>query len=244
MNIFDINLFQFKTKPEGKERASEFLNESYIAIGWSKVSNMTAMSKEEIRESLATAYGYSGRSLSTNLGTVNTFKNVMQKGDVVLINQDGFVHIGIIGDYEYHPDKVKDGTCHRRSCEWRKMVNKEDLKEEVKSLLRNMTTVTKYPYPFVTSGIGEILGLVTTHEIPPAEHTHPYFILEEEEKQTSSNENDHEKFLSRLGELGNIALELLEEEMLSEDPDRRRKAAVDILSIIKSNPNTLVGEEE
>lgn len=184
MNSFNINLFQFKTKPEGKEKASEFLNEEYIAIGWSKVSNMTTMSKEDIRETLASAYGYSGRSLSTNTGTVNTFRNVMRKGDVVLITQNGFVHIGIIGDYEYHPDKMKDGTCHRRSCEWRKMVNKEELKEEVRSLLRNMITVTKFRHPFDTSGIGEILGLVTTH---------PLDIPEGESKPTSPNEKDHEK---------------------------------------------------
>ncbi|WP_449619513.1 hypothetical protein [Robertmurraya sp. Marseille-Q9965] len=243
MNVFNINLFQFKTKPEGNEKASEFLNEGYIAIGWSKVLDMTTMSKEDIREALATAYGYSGRSLSTNLGTVNTFKNVMRKGDVVLITQDGYVHIGIIGDYEYHPDKINDGTCHRRSCEWRKMVNKEELKEEVKSLLRNMTTVTKYPHPFVTSGIGEILGLVTTHEVPPSEHIHPLEILDEEDKQPSLNDKEHEKLISRLEELGTTALGILEEEMQSEDPDRRRKAAVDLLSIIKSNSKTSVEDE-
>ena len=237
MNLFNINLFQFKTKPEGKEKASEFLNEGFIAIGWSKVLDMTTMSKEDIRDALSSAYGYSGRSLSTNLGTVNTFKSVMRKGDVVLITQDGFVHIGIIGDYEYHPDKVKDGTCHRRSCDWRKMINKEELKEEVKSLLRNMTTVTKFPYPFVTSGIGEILGMVATHEIPLSAHTHTIDIWEED-KQTSPNEKNPEKLISRLGQLGTTALEILEEEMQSEDPDRRRKAAVDILSIIKNNPKT------
>ncbi|MDE3840652.1 hypothetical protein C0966_15215 [Bacillus methanolicus] len=236
MNIFNINLFQFKTKPEGKERASEFLNEGYIAIGWSKVPDMTSMSKEDIREALASAYGYSGRSLSTNLGTVNTFRNVMRKGDVVLITQDGFVHIGIIGDYEYHPDKIKDGTCHRRSCVWKKMVKKDELREEVKSLLRNMTTVTKYPHPFITSGIGEILGLVTTQKIPQSEHIHPLDIWEGEDKQPTPNEKEHEKLLSRLESLGTTALEILEEEMQSEDPDRRRKAAVEILSILKHSP--------
>ncbi|WP_071396596.1 hypothetical protein [Bacillus tuaregi] len=243
MNIFDINLFQFKTKPEGNEKASEFLNEGYIAIGWSKVSDMTSMSKEDIREALASEYNYSGRSLSTNLGTVNTFRNVMREGDVVLITQDGFVHIGIIGDYEYHPDKFNDGTCHRRSCDWKKMINKEELKEEVKSLLRNMTTVTKYPHPFVTSGIGEILGLVTTHEIPSSEHIHPHDIWEGEEEQQSPNKKEHDKLLSRLDSLGTTALEILEEEMQSEDHERRRKAAVDILSIIKGNTkNPLEGE--
>lgn len=242
MNIFNINLFQFKTKPEGTERASEFLNEGYICIGWSKVSDMTTMSKEDIREALASEYNYAGRSLSTNLGTVNTFRNVMREGDVVLITQDGFVHIGIIGDYEYHADKIKDGTCHRRSCEWKKMINKEELKEEVKSLLRNMTTVTKYPHPFITSGIGEILGFVTANNAP-IKHTDPHIIWVDEDKEKVPTEKEHEKLLSRLETLGTTALEILEEEMQSEDHERRRKAAVDLLSIIKNNPKTPLEEE-
>ncbi|WP_025753684.1 hypothetical protein, partial [Priestia megaterium] len=163
MNVFDINLFQMKTRPGKQEKASDFITKGYVKIGWDRVSDMKNMSKEEIRFELASKYGHEGRSLSTNLGTLNTFAKVMKSGDVVLINHDEFVHIGFIGDY--CAEEIEKGKWdHRRSCSWKAMVKKDELKEEVKSLLRNMTTVTKFPYPFVTSGIPEILGIAVEEQ--------------------------------------------------------------------------------
>jgi predicted Mrr-cat superfamily restriction endonuclease len=235
MNVYNINLFQMKTKPGGQEKASEFISEGYVKIGWSKISDMTNLDKEEIRSELAEKYGYEGRSLSTNLGTLNTFTKVMKSGDVVLINHDDFVYIGIVG--EYCPEKLEDNRWdHRRSCEWKTMVKRSDLKEEVKSLLRNMTTVTKFPYPFVTSGIPEILGIKDSSEqIKSTEVNQP-------ERKTSSGIIDDAQLLNRLESLGATALSILEEEMKSEDADRRRKAAVDLLGILNNTKQPIEHE--
>jgi predicted Mrr-cat superfamily restriction endonuclease len=234
MDLFNINLFQMKTKPENKESASDFLQKGYVRIGWSKVPDMSTMEKEEIREELEDKYGYQGRSLSTNLGTLNTFAKVMKKGDVVLINTDGYIHIGIIG--KYVAEKMEDGRwCHKRYCDWVEMINKEQMKEEVKSLLRNMTTVTKFPHPFVTSGIPELLGWKEQIDEKAFTQTEqdPRIIIEDNESVTL--ESMQHKFLSRLESLGGTALGILEEEMKSDDSERRRKAAVDLLNILNDS---------
>lgn len=247
MNIYEINLFQMKTKPSNQEKAYEFLSQGYVKIGWSKVPDMTNLTKEEIRSELANKYGYEGRSLSTNLGTLNTFTKVMKNGDIVLIVHDDFVHIGIVG--EYSPKEIEEGRWdHRRSCDWKAMVKKSDLKEEVKSLLRNMTTVTKFPYPFVTSGIAEILGMKEADEHPEIveifkTEQDPSLIKEVNERgQVSGGNVKDSQLLNRLESLGVTALGILEEEMKSEDSERRRKAAVDLLGIINNANRSLDNE--
>ena len=241
-NLFDINLFQMKTKPSNQEKASEFLQEGYVKIGWSKVTDMTNLSKEEIRSELADKYEYEGRSLSTNLGTLNTFTKVMKSGDVVLITQNDFVHIGVVGPYS--PTKLEDGKWdHRRPCDWKAMVKRSELTEEVKSLLRNMTTVTKFPYPFVTSRIAKILGWLDRQEIEIVEHpssaegSSPEEVNGHQEQHSAGVMKDTQ-LLNRLESLGIIALGILEEEMQSDDSERRRKAAVDLLGIINNVKQT------
>ena len=243
MDLLNINLFQMKTKPENQEKAADFISKGYVQIGWREIPDMRDLTKEEIRQELAEKYGSAGRSLSTSLGTLNTFSKVMKNGDAVIINHDGFVYIGFVGDYV--PEEVEKGIWkHKRSCEWKAMVKKSDLKEEVKSLLRNMTTVTKFPYPFVTSGIPEILGIQQLDEqtkiveITPSEGiaSNPSIFTETDEPQnrTSDGSMRDEQLLSKLESLGATALEILEIEMKSDDSERRRRAAVDLLGILNN----------
>lgn len=247
MNLFNINLFQMKTRPGGQEKASEFIADGYVKIGWSKVPDMRNMTKEDIRHELAERYEYKGRSLSTNLGTLSTFTKVMKSGDVVLITHDNFVHIGFVGDYI--PVEVEKGKWdHRRACKWKAMVKKDDLKEEVKSLLRNMTTVTKFPHPFVTSGIPEILGIMDSQEqieiieTSTIGGTRPVPSISEQRSHQSNEDINNTHLLNQLESLGATALEILKEEMNSDDSERRRKAAVDLLSILNNTKRPIDNE--
>ncbi|WP_088014535.1 hypothetical protein [Gottfriedia acidiceleris] len=226
MNLYDLRLFQLRAKPGGNDRTTEFLTEGYVCIGWREVPDMTKMGKEDIRFALENAYNYSGRSLSTNLGTVNTFRNVMRNGDLVLMAEGEGVHIGVVGDYFYEESKKTDDTCHRRLCVWKKMVKKDELNEEVRALLRNMTTITKFKYPIVSSGIPELLNM-TNNSL---------------HKDINKNQQIEKKTTEKMGslfdqleKLGKTALSILEEELASTDPDRRLKAAVDVLAIMKKS---------
>ena len=115
-----MNIFQMKTKPHGVERLRQFVDEKFVCIGWPGIGNLQQVSKDEIRKRLEATYQSSGHKLGNMLGQVNCFVNAMQKGDLVLITEKDWVHIGIVGDYEYHQnyDNDVDGKCHMRSVQW------------------------------------------------------------------------------------------------------------------------------
>jgi predicted Mrr-cat superfamily restriction endonuclease len=153
-----MNIFQIRSKPHGIERLDVFIEENMVAIGWPGMGDLTGVTKDEIRERLAKVYGYEDQSLATNLGSVNAFVNTMQAGDIVLLAEGDYVHIGIVGDYEYDESLENEGMCHKRSTVWKSTVKKSDLNEEIQSLLRNRTSVTKFPHPFNIAGIDRYLG--------------------------------------------------------------------------------------
>lgn len=147
-----MELFQMKSRVEGQERLYEFLSNSFVAIGRNGTGSLKGASKDEIREKLATL-GYKDQSLKTNLGTVNSFINVMQAGDAVLLKDLDYVHIGILQNYEWQTNYMKIDCAHMRPVEWVGKVRKVELNDKVQALLRNGPSVTKFQFPFEESGL-------------------------------------------------------------------------------------------
>lgn len=201
-----MNIFQMKTKPHGIERLRQFIDEKFVCIGWPGIGNLQQASKDEIRKSLEAAYESSGHRLGNMLGQVNCFVNTMQKGDIVLITEKDWVHIGIVGDYEYHQnyDNDADGMCHVRSVQWigREMIN--NCESSIQRLLSNRNTICQYPEPIELSGLQKYI-----------------------DKQVPENKERE----SKLEELFNTAIEILAEELNSSDPERRFKAAIELLRL-------------
>lgn len=201
-----MNIFQMKTKPHGNERLRQFLDEKFVCIGWPGIGNLEHVSKDEIRKRLETTYKSSGHKLGNMLGQVNSFVNTMQKGDLVLITEKDWVHIGIVGDYEYNQnyDNDVDGMCHMRSVQWidREMIN--NCESSIQRLLSNRNTICQYPDPVEQSGLQKYLD----RQAPE---------IKERE--------------SKLEELFKAAIEILEEELKSSDPERRLKAATELLRL-------------
>ncbi|MFC4559391.1 hypothetical protein ACFO3D_14430 [Virgibacillus kekensis] len=203
----NVNIFQMKSKPHGKERFDDFVRDSFVAIGWPGIGDLTNVSKDEIRERLVKKYKYKGQQLGTYLGAVNAFANTLKKGDLVLItNRLDQVYIFEAGDYRYEKDydNDTDGMCHQRSAELLKVINKADLTPEIQELLRNRGTITQFKYPYEKSGLDK--------------H------LDETELKLKVN----------LEQLVNKALGVLEIELDSSDPICRIKAAAEILRYTKS----------
>jgi len=199
-----MELFQMKTRPCGIERVRQFIEEKFVCIGWPGIGNLAGVGKDEIRDRLEKKYESSGHKLGNMLGQVNTFVNTMKSGDVILINERDWVNIGIVGDYEYisNFDNEEDGMCHQRSVRWINRVPINQLDSGVQRLLSNRNTICQYPDPIETAGLEIYFG-----------------------KQPIICKNDDPK----LDELFQIALGVLEEELKSEDPDRRLKAAAELL---------------
>lgn len=201
-----MSVFQMKTKPHGIERLRQFLDNNFVCIGWPGIGNLQQVSKDEIRKRLEATYQSSGHKLGNMLGQVNCFVNAMQKGDFVLITEKDWVHIGIVGEYEYHQnyDNDVDGMCHIRSVQWidREMIN--NCESSIQRLLSNRNTICQYPDPVEQSGLTKYLD----RQAPE---------IKERE--------------SKLDELFKAALEILEEELKSSDPERRLKAATELLRL-------------
>ncbi|MCL6599267.1 MAG: hypothetical protein K6T81_11080 [Alicyclobacillus macrosporangiidus] len=160
-SMVSANVFQIKTKPHGIERLNEFLEKGFIAIGWPGIGDLTEVDREEIRTRLKEKYGYVGQQLAYTLGAVNTFVNVMSKGDIVLVRDGEYVHIGIIGPYRYveELDNDDDGMCHQRATKWIATVKRSDLNADVQSLVANRNSVSKFPHPTEMAELDKVAGL-------------------------------------------------------------------------------------
>ncbi|EPR08117.1 hypothetical protein L323_18500 [Ruminiclostridium papyrosolvens C7] len=203
-----MNIFQMKTKPHGIERIREFVDQKFVCIGWPGIGDLTQVSTDEIRKRLEQTYGYTGHKLGNALGQVNTFSNTMKTGDVVLIAEKGWVYIGTVGEYKYEQqyDNEEDGMCHRRNVEWTDRVLITKLESSIQKLISNRNTICQFPDSIEEAGLDKITG-----------------------KQLSLNKENTE----RLDSLFSDALTVLEEELKSADPERRLKAATELIRLKK-----------
>lgn len=195
-----------KTKPHGKERMHEFINEKFVCIGWPGIGNLGQADKDEIRERLQKHYNISGHKLGNALGQVNTFVNTMKKDDIVFITERDWAYVGIVGEYEYEEkfDNEGDAMCHRRSVKWTNKFRKSDLSSGMQRLVSSRNVICQYPETIEASELNKYI----------------------KKQSPISNEN-----ATKLEDLFKDALEVLEEELKSLDPDRRLKAAIELVRL-------------
>lgn len=211
-----MNVFQIKTKPHGIERVDEFINESFCSIGWPGIENLNGVSKDEIRTRLEKSYGYSGHKLGNALGQINAFKNTIKPNDIVFIVEKDMAHIGILEDYYYVQkfDNSVDGNCHRRNVKWINKIPVRDLSIDIQKFLGNRNTICQYPKTLTD----EELDLFLTEKESN----------QEIKKELTMIENDRNQKFNNLFEM---ALSVLEEELESQDLERRLKAAIEIVRL-------------
>ncbi|OXS26593.1 MAG: hypothetical protein BI182_02480 [Acetobacterium sp. MES1] len=207
-----MEVFQLKTKPHNKtkDRVNEFIQDGFVCIGWPGIDNLQNVGKDEIRTRLQQKYpNLTGHKLGNALGQVNTFVNTIQKGDIVLISEKEYAHVGIADDYYYESafDNDDDGMCHRRKIQWVNKIKLSDLPADIQKLMANRNTICKYPKSLETAE----LDLLTNNT-------------------TAIVDENSQKF----EELFKEALIVLEQELKSEDPDRRLKAAGELIKLKKS----------
>lgn len=153
-----MNLFQMKTQPHGNESLKSFLTNNYVCIGYPNIGDLTSIDKDVLRDRLSLEYNWSGSQLGNHLGIVNAFVNTMQKGDIVLITENDWVHIGELDEYLYDSSYESEGKCHRRNVKWLKTVKKDDLNEKVRELIKNRSIVTKFKHPYELAEIESVLN--------------------------------------------------------------------------------------
>lgn len=204
-----MNIFQLKTNPHGIPRFRQFIDEGFICIGHPGLGNLEGAGLNEIRSRIASVTGLSGHKLGNALGQVNAFVNTMRMGDIVLIVEKNKVFIGTIGNYYYEEqyDNETDAMAHRRLVEWTDRVALDSLNASMQRFLSGRNTISRYPESYEESGLALFVG---ANPIPTGQ-------------QNSS----------KLDSLFDEALAVLESELRSEDPDRRLKAATELIRLKK-----------
>lgn len=123
-----------------------FLEDNYVCAGDPVIGNLESSGREDIRSRLAASGVYQGRELEEALSSLDTFVNMMQDGDYVLIADEEWVYLGDLGDYFYdaRQESVEGGTAHRRGVTWLKSLPRTAVNSAVQALLASDQEVTRY----------------------------------------------------------------------------------------------------
>ncbi|MEM1106922.1 MAG: restriction endonuclease [Pseudomonadota bacterium] len=114
----------------GRHHGARPLDESYIAIGWPAMGDLSALppDRDAFKARIAEAYPETKKgAIPVNAGTLFRFVHEIKTGDYVLFPSklDRMVYIGeIAGPYAFQPtdaaasNEVDDEICHQRPVKW------------------------------------------------------------------------------------------------------------------------------
>jgi predicted Mrr-cat superfamily restriction endonuclease len=206
-----MKLFQLKANPHEIDRMAEFLKDNFICIGWPGLGDLENVSKDELRDKLARVYKVVGQELEDRLEEISTFVHAMQDGDYVLVANDDSVHLGDLGDYYYveNSDTEEEGRCHRRGVTWLKSLPRAELNGVLQEFLSQQGAITKFEHS------------VSVEQLE-------YWLSNAKEDSSATGDR-----IEVSTEMIEEALAILKLAMLSDDVERRERAAIAILGHAK-----------
>lgn len=106
------------------------LDQSFIAIGWDKLGDLSKLSgsREAFKAAVAAAYDAKPGAVPVNAGVLFRFVHEMRKGDYVIYpsKPDRMINLGIVeGDYAFDAAKV-DSYPNRRGVRWLRKLPRTD----------------------------------------------------------------------------------------------------------------------
>ena len=130
-----------RPSPSGKNRISEFKQDSIIAIGWPDVGNLSGKNHDQIKSSLAAPpYEYTSIKLGTVSAMLDIFINRMNVDDLVLVPDGDDIHFCIVqSDYffdTHHANKDTSEYPHQRKIEWLSSTQRKALPIELRKSLK------------------------------------------------------------------------------------------------------------
>ncbi|MFK0521745.1 hypothetical protein ACINKY_05985 [Paenibacillus illinoisensis] len=144
-----MNLFHIQSTIHGTDRNAAFLEDNFIGIGWPATGDLEQLPAEEWDEQIGQHYAIPESELSGVIGTLQTFVNIMQDGDHVLIHNDEWVYVGDVGDY-FYDDSVsigEDSICHRRGVTWLGRIPLTEINDKVRALISNASIISAFEHP-------------------------------------------------------------------------------------------------
>lgn len=159
-----------RPRPHEKYRMQEFKSQNLVAIGWPGIGDITGMSREDLKQTLAhSRYQLSGLALGNAYATVDILLNQMQKDDLVLVADGADIYIGkISGDYyfDHTVDSDVEGYPHQRPVTWLTSLSRSDLSKELRYALKVHRTAANLSHHFE-----EINALAHGQSYVPSEHS-------------------------------------------------------------------------
>ena len=119
------------------------LQDSKMYLGWDPLENLSLYSsREAMKEKMIDAYGDKSSYTNDSLATYD-FVHTVKSGDIIYVKQGLKKIIGrgtVIGDYEYHPERVEYKNA--RSVKWDK---NGEWNVDNQLPMKTLTDITKYP---------------------------------------------------------------------------------------------------
>lgn len=144
-----MNLFHIQSTLHGTDRTAAFLEDNFIGIDWPATGDLEQLPTEEWKEQIGQHYAIPESELSGVIGTLQTFLNIMQDRDHVIIHDDEWVYVGDVGDY-FYDDSVsieEDSICHRRGVTWLGRIPLTEINNKVRALISNASIISTFEYP-------------------------------------------------------------------------------------------------
>lgn len=195
--------------PEGINIIQKFLDNGVIALGWSKLDDLTGKDTNEIRRELS-ENDYS--SSNVHVGELNHFLNNMEVGDICLIpdSENNSIYLAQIkSDYLYDEVAGLSSYIHQRRVEFlnaEEPFNRYELPEKLQKSLRARNSV---------ADISKHLDLL---------------------RDFINSGEDNAETDSLAAELRNLlpqALENIKQDIESDDAARRFNASVEVIKLIQ-----------
>ncbi|MDK8747727.1 hypothetical protein QP810_10915 [Streptococcus agalactiae] len=212
-------LWMVRSFPNQTDRMTEFLEDNIIAVHWGIGDLTGCTTKQDIAKIIEQA-NLQPRDASLKTGLLYRFAIQMKVGDYCIVPYNDVFYTGIIKS-DYYFDSKSQKFEHQRKVEW--LFNGESFVRE--ALPKQIQTSLKSQ-----------LGLVdlSQHQLAFERFVNHWKSIGELgilEMWNKHEESDDDVVGEQLSSLLNDAMKIIEDEMKSDDPNRRLKAAIAVLEL-------------
>jgi predicted Mrr-cat superfamily restriction endonuclease len=205
-------LWMVRAFPDQTDRMTEFLEGNIIAVYWG-IGNLTeCTSKQDVAKVVAQA-NLQPRDASLKIGLLHRFVNLMKVGDYCIIPyHDVFYTCIIRSDYYFDPNSQK--FEHQRKVEWLfdgEPFSRDELPEPIQASIKTQ------------------LGLADINQ-----HTSLFVKYLNQKQGIDDLEYESSEITPIEIELNSLlidAMKIIKDEINSDDPDRRLKAAIAVMEL-------------
>lgn len=205
-----MSVWMVRPFPEQVDRKDVFLQKDIIAVSWG-IDDLTHCDDKDMISQVVERKNLEPRDASLKVGLLDKFKNQMKIGDYVLLPYGDFFYVGVIkSDYYYNEhDKT---YAHQRKVEWlfdaipiERITLPEPIQKSIKSRL-SLADLSQHDSKFK-----EFVGQMILGED----------VINDSEPDITESIND----------LSLISLEVIRNELKSDDPNRRLQAAICVMNL-------------